>query len=184
MSTLEHQENQQQGAETKSSSQIGAGEQMISRDSETVFSVERLTSAVVLVLRDEETHLTAISHVVLPGQVAMAGDLDEDDADQPLKYADQAIPALIEDIKKHVDSVNELTASIVGGSQLFNFGGGASALNIGSRNVQAIKTQLALEGIVVSQEDTGGNRARNVTVAVEDGTIEVTPLGKPSYQLS
>lgn len=179
MSTLEHQEHSQRTNQNL----IGAGEQMISKDPSMVFSIERLTSAVILVLHDEETHLTAVSHVVLPGQVAMAGDLGNDEDDQPLKYADQAIPSLIADMKNHVESVNELTATIVGGSQLFNFGGGANALNIGSRNVQAIKTQLALEGIMVAREDTGGNRARNIKVLVNSGVIEVTPLGKPAYTL-
>lgn len=162
---------------------IEVGEQVISRDPSAVFAVQRLTSAVVLVLRDKESGLTGVSHVSLPGQVSMAGELDEE-ATKPLQYADQAIPTLLSSMSDDVKSLNELQAFIIGGSQLFNFGGGASALNIGSRNVQAIKTHLAKEGITVSKEDTGGNRARNIRVTVQDGAIHITPLGKPSYSLA
>jgi chemotaxis protein CheD len=161
---------------------IGVGEQMISRDNSAVFALKRLTSAVVLVLRDKESGLTGVSHVSLPGKVSMAGDVDEEST-KPLQYADQAIPTLLNEMSAQVKSLNNLQASLIGGSQLFNFGGGASALNIGSRNVQAIKTQLAKEGIAVSREDTGGNRARNITVTVVDGVIQITPLGKPTYTL-
>jgi len=69
--------------------------------------------------------------------------------------------------------VERLEAKIAGGASMFE----STGMNIGARNVEAVKKHLKDFGIKLLAEDTGGNRARSVEYNIETGKLLVRKVG-------
>jgi chemotaxis protein CheD len=90
----------------------------------------------------------------------------------PSKYADTAVPALTESLRKINKNNSFLTAKIAGGANMFpNLK--ANSLNIGEKNVDAVKDALTEKGIKLLAEDVKGTYGRRVTFNVVTGSVGV-----------
>ncbi|MFO7967874.1 MAG: chemotaxis protein CheD [Archaeoglobaceae archaeon] len=101
-----------------------------------------------------------LAHIMLPevdGKTDLIG-----------KYADTAIPAMIEEISGYID-INELEAKIAGGAQMFSFP--SSSMSIGKRNVQKVEEVLKEMGIKIKGEDVGKNHGRTVEFHTAEGKM-------------
>jgi len=87
--------------------------------------------------------------------------------DRPGKYADTAIPLLLEELDKSGSSKRSLVAKMAGGACMFEYFG--TNLNIGERNTEKIRTVLKEQGIKLSAEDVGGKVGRTVTFLPASG---------------
>lgn len=122
-----------------------------------------LGSCVGLTLYDAHYKLGGMAHIMLPSsEIAREGQLNV------AKYADTAVPELIEQLKRKGTSIQRLVAKMAGGAQMFAFANGSDSMRIGPRNVEATKLALAKYGIPLIAEDTGGNYGR--TVELDSGT--------------
>ncbi len=128
-----------------------------------------LGSCIGLTLIDRARPVAALAHVMLPDSAAAA-----DGA--PGKYADRAVPALIEAAEELGARRLRLEAVIVGGAQMFTLGNG-SALDVGARNTAAVRGALAAARIPLRAERTGGSRGRTVRVHVGDARVTVKEAG-------
>ncbi|NMB38523.1 MAG: chemotaxis protein CheD [Firmicutes bacterium] len=136
-----------------------------------------LGSCVGVVLYDAYSKVGAMAHVFLAESRK-----DSNGALTPGKYADTAIPALIECAVKAGADRNRLTAKIAGGAHLFsNFG--SNSLNVGSKNIKAVIEQLEKANIPIISQDTAGNRGRKMRLFVETGIVEVTTIGQESKEI-
>ena len=117
-----------------------------------------LGSCVGVALVDARRPIVGLAHVMLPEAVG---------ADGPIaKFADRGVPELARQVKAL--GAARLEAVIVGGAQMFSFGGSDGA-NIGARNEAAVREQLDRLGIPIRAAATGGRKGRTVRVHV-DGT--------------
>jgi chemotaxis protein CheD len=91
------------------------------------------------------------------------------DAASRHKFADLAVPALIEKVVALGTSATRLEAVLVGGARMFAFGG--SSLDIGARNEEATLAELRKRGIRVIAKATSGTKGRTIRVHVEGGRI-------------
>jgi chemotaxis protein CheD len=123
-----------------------------------------LGSCVGICLYDRMKGISGLSHVLLPDSAMCPNDKNA------MKFADTAIKTLIERMERAGASRARLTAKIAGGARLF---GNAEGMQIGDRNVAAVKTQLARFNISILAEDTGLNYGRTVEFYAEDGTVFV-----------
>lgn len=122
-----------------------------------------LGSCVGLTLYDAQLKLGGMAHIMLPSsEIAREGQLNV------AKYANTAVPELIEQLKSKGASVQRLVAKMAGGAQMFAFTNGSDSMRIGPRNVEATKLALTQLGIPLIAEDTGGNYGR--TVELDSGT--------------
>ncbi|WP_027084326.1 chemotaxis protein CheD [Cohnella panacarvi] len=122
-----------------------------------------LGSCVGLTLYDAQLKLGGMAHIMLPSsEIAREGQLNI------AKYADTAVPELIEQLKRKGASIGRLVAKMAGGAQMFAFANGSDSMRIGPRNVEATKLALTQLGIPLIGEDTGGNYGR--TVELDSGT--------------
>lgn len=146
---------------------IGIGDYAVVRD-HTPISTVGLGSCVGVVLYDPSTNVSGMSHIMLPqmGQKQ----------DKIGKYADTAIPALIEEMKKAGANVNRMKAKIAGGASLFDFTD--DNLQIGLRNAEAVKSKLKEYHIQISNEDLGGNRGRTITFFPESKELLIKMVRK------
>jgi chemotaxis protein CheD len=116
-------------------------------------------------------------HVVLPkSQAGKAGDL-------PGKFADTAIPAVLQQMVEQGASASRLKAAIAGGAQLFQFGV-SSSLDVGARNVEAVVDALRKAGIPLQAKDVGGSVGRTLRLVSDNGLVVVRTIGGAERELT
>ena len=123
-----------------------------------------LGSCIGLVLYDDEHRVGAMVHIMLPDS---SGRMD-----RPGKYADTAIPLLLQELSALGCKKQKITAKMVGGACMFVYFG--NNLNIGERNSQRIKEILQEHRIRIVAEDIGGKVGRTVIFTpLEGGKVTV-----------
>ncbi len=130
-----------------------------------------LGSCVGIALYDKVTKIGGLAHIMLPdSKQARTGQ-------NPAKFADTAIPMLVEKMERAGASRSRIVAKIAGGAQMFSFSDKNLQLSIGKRNVEAVKKVLASEKIPLVAEDTGGNHGRSVELHTDTGKFIVKTVG-------
>ena len=161
---------------------VEMGETGATREADTRLQAGGLGACVGLCLYDSGVHAAVLVHIVLPQTLpasSFVGRLPHTPA--PGKCADTAIPHALAEIQKLGGQISMIEAAIVGGAHIFT--GGAtdtapvSRLEIGQRNVLAIKEALMREGIPLSAEETGGQGGRTVSLDAATGGVWVRPVG-------
>jgi len=92
------------------------------------------------------------------------------------KFADTAIPWLIDEMRKLGADRLRLTAKIAGGAQMFSFYSENDIMKIGDRNVEAVKTVLAQFKIRITAQDTGGNYGRTIEFYPESNKLYIRTI--------
>lgn len=129
--------------------------------------VELLTSVgscVAICLHDSKNRCGGLAHIMLPQ--SSLGPREP----LPSKFADTAVPALIKAICQVSKKEPRLTAKIAGGANMFS-NIGANHLDIGTKNVKAVKSTLDKHCIRLASEDVGGLHGRRVTFNVASGKV-------------
>jgi chemotaxis protein CheD len=111
-----------------------------------------LGSCIAVVLHDKKKKTGGVAHVMLPNSNGKT--------ERPGKFADTAVPRIIEEMVAKGSNKRDIIAKIAGGSSMFRqFKGN---LDIGARNIEAVKEALNLQRIPLEGEDTGGGMGRSV----------------------
>lgn len=137
-----------------------------------------LGSCVGLTLYDPHLKLAGMAHVMLPSSdIAREGQLNI------AKYADTALPELLERMLKSGAERRRLIAKMAGGAQMFAFAGSGDTMRIGPRNVESCKEMLVHLGIPLVAEDTGGNYGRTIELDCETGVLNIRSVQKGVKEL-
>jgi len=134
-----------------------------------------LGSCIGLVIYDEIAKIAAMAHIMLPDSRGNKGH------EKPGKFADLAIPLLVDELLKKNAQKERLKAKYAGGAQMFaniTSGGGADFLAVGVRNATETLAFLNKFKIKVIASDTGGNKGRTVEFNTETWMLSVKVLGK------
>lgn len=130
-----------------------------------------LGSCVGIALYDKINKIAGLAHIMLPSS-------DEIKKNQnKAKFADTGVILLVENMVKEGADKTNLTAKVVGGSQMFSLKKNNSILKIGERNVLATKKKLQELNIQIVSEDTGGNYGRTIQLNTKDGSLLVKTIG-------
>ena len=149
---------------------VGMSEMQVSGDTTTVLSCLGLGSCIGLSLYDPFAHVGGVAHIVLPSA--------PDGRNTPYpKYADTAIPHLIEELLKLGATKRNLAAKIVGGARMGLIPGQHSIFKTGERNIEATQAALASAGLSLAASDTGGNKGRTMRLFVGTGNVTVSTGG-------
>lgn len=136
-----------------------------------------LGSCIGIALYDKSLKVAGLAHIMLPDSTQFKN------VTQPLKFADLAIPILIEKMLKKGCKKRELVAKIAGGASMFNFSDKSMVSDIGKRNAEAVKKALSKQGIPILAENTGGNKGRTMILDSEDGKVLLKIVGEGSITL-
>jgi chemotaxis protein CheD len=148
---------------------VRMGELAASAGSADVLVSLGLGSCIGLALVDRRTGVAGLAHVVLPASEGHSA------GQNPLKFADHAVPELINRVVKLGGRKVKLEAVLVGGASMFAVSSGA--LEVGQRNEAAVRAQLKTHRIPVIAHETGGNRGRTIRVYLADMRITVREAG-------
>lgn len=140
---------------------VGIGEYFVGR---IPMSAIGLGSCIGLVIHDQARDIGGLAHIMLPDSQGRS--------DRPAKYADTAVELLVREIKRQGSGTDSLVSKIVGGASMFqSFSGN---LNIGDRNIEAVKIHLKRLNIRIVAEETGGVQGRTIVYyPAEKGKISV-----------
>ena len=112
-----------------------------------------LGSCIGLTIYDDTQKVGAMVHIMLPESAGRK--------DRPGKYADTAIPLLIQELNALGCRNRNLIAKMAGGACMFEYFG--TNLNIGERNAEKVRALLKEHNIPLLKEDIGGKVGRSVT---------------------
>ncbi len=161
---------------------VEMGETGLVCSAETRLQAHGLGACVGLCLYESHARLAVLVHVVLPVTLPRS-DLGTRAPVAPLpgKCADTAVAHALGEITRQGGQAARVQAALVGGAQIFTAAasdlGTRSRLEIGQRNVHAVKEGLAQARIPLCAEDTGGHFGRTVTLDAATGTVWVRPVG-------
>lgn len=128
-----------------------------------------LGSCVGICLYDPGTKVIGLSHIMLAEQ-NIAGT-------NPKKYADSAIPLLIEEMEAIGATKTRLKAKIAGGAAMFNMGANSIMGDIGKSNVRKVKEILGSLSIEIVAEDIGGDFGRTIDFFADNFQLKVKTIG-------
>lgn len=158
---------------------VGVAELKVANSS-CVLASFGLGSCVAVAMFDPLKKIAGLAHVMLPDS---RGKEPPDGANG--KFADTAVPKLVDELVKLGARRNGLRCKIVGGAQMFEIPGvsrkesnlavGPPA-HIGARNIQAVKEEVQKLKIPLVGEDTGGNYGRTVRFNSVNGEVEVSSI--------
>jgi chemotaxis protein CheD len=135
-------------------------------ESKPVELVTSVGSCVAICLYDPKHKCGGLAHIMLPNAAIAPHEL------LPSKYANTAVPALAKLIQKTSGRTSPLCAKIAGGANMFpNLKN--NALNIGAKNIDAVKEALNQHGIKLLAEDVGGQNGRRITFNLVTGVATV-----------
>lgn len=144
---------------------VGVGEYHVRHNPHTLVCIG-LGSCVGVAIYDLNERIGGLAHVMLPKYG------EGRDKVNACKYADSSIYMMIDDIIENGGRRRSLKAKIAGGAQMFSFISSEN-LNIGRRNVEAVKDALEQEGVPLIGEDVGGSRSRTVIFDSRTGVLTV-----------
>ena len=156
---------------------IGMGEMYITDSASTVLVAPGLGSCVGLTMYDPEKRVGAMAHIVLPESLSTKKNTLLG------KYANEAVPELLKGMIKLGSRKENIVVKFSGGAQMFTLEKGANVLNIGVRNVLAVKQILQEEGMKVKNSDTGGNKGRTMRLDIASGNVFVKIIGQQEIEL-
>jgi chemotaxis protein CheD len=145
--------------------------------SEGTIATIGLGSCVAIVLHDPVARVGGLAHVLLPHESMSR------DRTKPAKFPGTAVPLLLSEMRALGARVDRIRAKIVGGASMFANLIPSGGINIGERNVIAVRDVLANAKVPIVAEDTGADYGRSVYLFIGDGRVEVRSLRKGSRVL-
>lgn len=136
-----------------------------------------LGSCIGLCMVDPSIHLGGMAHIMLPDS------RQSREVTSPGKFADTAIPKLLEDLVKLGASQERLVIKMVGGAQMFAIGGYDERLSIGERNIEAVRNGLKHWNLLLTAESVGGNQGKTVTLDPKNGQVIIRTVNSAVIQI-
>jgi chemotaxis protein CheD len=146
---------------------------------EGVLRTAGLGSCVGVTLYDQTARIGGMAHIMLPdSSIARGSQLNK------AKFADTAIPEMLERMVRLGASAERIQAKLAGGAQMFAFAANQSELmRIGPRNVEKCRAVLAELHIPVIGEDTGGNYGRTIELRIDTGVLIVRSVNREAKEI-
>jgi len=136
-----------------------------------------LGSCIGIALYDKTIKVAGLAHIMLPDSTQFKNNTN------PMKFADLAIPLLIEKMEEQGCKKRNLIAKIAGGASMFNFSDKSIISDIGKRNAEAVKKTLKDKLIPIVAEETGGNKGRTMILQANDGKVILKVVGLEIIEL-
>ncbi|MFQ6027967.1 MAG: chemotaxis protein CheD [Dehalococcoidia bacterium] len=155
---------------------VGLGELKLTEDPSEILTCLGLGSCIGICAYDPVAKVAGMVHVVLPSSAGREG------TPSP-RYADVAVPALLEAMQQKGALVSRMIIKIAGGAQMSLAGGHGSAFQIGEQNTAVIKEILAEKRIKIQGADTGGNHGRTMRFYLDSGKTFITTAGKETQEI-
>lgn len=150
--------------DTRNTQTVGMAQIAIVSDPEVARTV--LGSCIGLLLYHKPRKMGALAHIVMAERAGRPG--------PPGKFADTAVPHLLQELECRGAGRAGLTAKITGGAAMF---GGSGPIQIGAANLDAVVRLLEERRIPIVAQHVGGSKGRRVTFDSHTGDVLVEIVG-------
>lgn len=137
----------------------------------TQLKTNSLGSCIGVALYDHINQIGGLAHIMLPSSNETSRTIG--------KYADLAIPALCIKMLNRGASIENMSAMLFGGANMFLDTFTDDFLLIGKQNVAISKNILTELNIKIVAEDIGGTNGRNIVFSCKDGSVTVSNFDSP-----
>jgi len=151
---------------------------LITGRGEGTLSALGLGSCVAIVLWDPVTKAGGMAHVLLPSPPPRSPALHVAG-----RYAQSAVPALIEAVLALGATRASISARIAGGASMFTNLIAPGLIHTGERNVLATREALHTHGIPVRGEWVGGDFGRTVVFDIASGKVTASSVRHGAREL-
>ncbi len=148
-------------------STVGMGEIMVAESPNLLRSVG-IGSCIAVTLYDRDTTIGGLAHIVLPC-------IEEaHNKSHPARFTDVAIGMMIDEMKAQGARIQNVRAKIFGGANMFpEIISSDSTMDIGKRNISAVREELERHNIEIIAEEVGDDIGRTVLFDTSDGSVVV-----------
>ena len=122
-----------------------------------------LGSCVAVVLYDKQKKIGGMAHIMLANSPP--------DSNEVGKYADKAIPKIIDSMINEGCQLSNISAMLFGGAEMFFFSDRPSIMKIGTKNTELCKVILKDYNIPIIAEETGGKIGRTIELDCNSGLL-------------
>jgi len=148
-------------------STVGMGEIMVA-ESPNLLRAVGIGSCIAVALYDKDATIGGLAHIVLPCME------EASNKSHPARFTDAAIGMMIDQMKRQGARIQHIMAKIFGGANMFpEIISSDSTMNIGRRNISAVREELERHNIEIIAEEVGDNIGRTVLFDTEDGSVVV-----------
>lgn len=133
-----------------------------------------LGSCVAIALYDPKARVGGLAHIMLPSRTLAR-------SDNPAKVPETAVPALVEAMRARGADEGRITARLVGGAGLFAQLSAPGSIQMGERNVVAVRRVLNQHAIPITGELVGGTAGRSLWFSVDTGEIRVRTVAQGEH---
>lgn len=151
--------------ETKKRATVGMGQTCVGGADEELMAI--VGSCIAVTLFCTRRKWAVMTHVVLPKS--------SNKNELPGKYADTAIPHMLQLAAQAGVPQTSLVAKIAGAASMFAKSTGP--LQIGESNITAVEKALASVPIRIAAKHLGGDKGRRITFDCNTGTMAVEVVG-------
>lgn len=131
-----------------------------------------LGSCVAILLHDPERGVGGLAHVLLPSRsLSRSGD-------NPGRFPQTALPAMIDEMVALGADRRRLVARLIGGASMFQNLVPSGSMQMGDRNVIAVREVLNQLAVPIVAENVGGSQGRSVWFDVGEGRITLRTAGQ------
>jgi chemotaxis protein CheD len=142
----------------------GMGQAVVGHNGDSLVAV--LGSCIGIALYHPRHHVGALAHVVLPDSHSRTG--------PPAKFADTAVPYLLQLLKNEGVNTAGLIVRLAGGASMFASSG---PMQIGTANLEAVTAALEKAGLRVASSHVGGAKGRRVELNCRTGELQIEVSG-------
>ncbi|MCQ2969920.1 MAG: chemotaxis protein CheD [Clostridium sp.] len=160
----------------KNEARVGIADAKIISAPNTIMTIG-LGSCVGIALHDGVKKVTALIHIMLPDSTAFKN------VTNPYKFADLAIPSILNEMIKMGCNKKYIVAKIAGGASMFKFSEKSINSDIGIRNIEAVREAINKEGIRIKSEDVGGSKGRSMFAEAESGKVFIRIVGQGTKEI-
>jgi chemotaxis protein CheD len=139
---------------------------------ETVLATLGLGSCVAILLHDPVAGVGGLAHILLPSRSLSRS------SDNPGRFPQTALPAMVEEMIGLGADRRRFVARLVGGASMFQNLVPSGSMQMGDRNVIAVREVLNQLAIPIVGETVGGGQGRSVWFTPGSGSIIVQAVGK------
>lgn len=137
-----------------------------------------LGSCIGICMYDPQLKLGGLAHIMLPDSTIAKT------PQNPAKFADTAIPNLINEMIKQGAALDRLVVKIAGGAQMFSSANShQSQESIGRRNIAAVEQILSSFGLKPAAKSIGGNAGKSLSLDLETGELYIRSVQVESLKL-
>ena len=154
---------------------VGISEMVVSDRPEDMIITYSLGSCIGLTLYEPRLRIGGLIHCMLP-----LSKIDPARAvDRPCMFTDTGVPLLLTTLLNMGAEKRNLIAKVAGAASLLDNNG---SFNIGERNQVILRKLLWKNQILIQGEETGGTKARTMSLNMENG-VTLLRSGGVEYEL-